>query len=217
MPRGCFISLEGGEGAGKSTQTQLLAAWLRGLGHEVIETREPGGSPAAERIRETLLDLPESDGSWDAHTECLLLNAARRQHVVDIIEPALGRGAWVITDRFSDSTMAYQGYAGSVGRPAVEALDRWAMDGFKPDLTLMLDIEPEAGAARTGERARAAGQTVLDVFERRPTAFHEAVLAAFRDIATQEPERCVVIDASATLELVAAAIQNAVKARLDVK
>ena len=91
------------------------------------------------------------------------------------------------------------------------------MDGFKPDLTLMLDIEPEAGAARTGERARAAGQTVLDVFERRPTAFHEAVLAAFRDIAAQEPERCVVIDASATLELVAAAIQNAVKARLDVK
>ena len=217
MPRGCFISLEGGEGAGKSTQTQLLATWLRGLGHEVIETREPGGSPAAERIRETLLDLPESAGSWDAHTECLLLNAARRQHVVDIIEPALERGAWVITDRFSDSTMAYQGYAGSVGRPAVEALDRWAMDGFKPDLTLMLDIEPEAGAARTGERARAAGQTVLDVFERRPTAFHEAVLAAFRDIATQEPERCVVIDASATLELVAAAIQNAVKARLDVK
>ena len=131
MSRGHFISLEGGEGAGKSTQARLLAEWLRGLGHEVIETREPGGSPAAERIRETLLKLPESDGAWDAQTECLLLNAARRQHVTDIIAPALCHGAWVITDRFSDSTMAYQGYAGSVGRTAVEALDDWAMDGFK--------------------------------------------------------------------------------------
>ncbi|MBT6313623.1 MAG: dTMP kinase [Alphaproteobacteria bacterium] len=217
MPRGRFISLEGGEGAGKSTQTRLLATWLRGHGHEVIETREPGGSPAAEKIRQTLLGLPESDGTWDAHTECLLLYAARRQHVVDIIRPALARGAWVITDRFSDSTMAYQGYAGSVGRPAVEALDHWTMAGFKPDLTLMLDIEPEAGAARAGERARAAGQTVLDVFERRPIAFHEAVLSAFRDIAAQEPERCIVIDASATPDIVAAAIQNAVKARLEMK
>ena len=217
MPRGSFISLEGGEGAGKSTQTRLLTTWLRGLGHEVIETREPGGSPAAEKIRETLLSLSDSEGVWDAYTECLLLYAARRQHVVDIVEPALKRGAWVITDRFSDSTMAYQGYAGSVGRPAVEALDRWAMDDFKPHLTLMLDIEPEAGAARAGERAQAAGQTLLDVFERRPTDFHEAVLAAFRDIAAQEPERCVVIDASATQEMVTVAIQNAVKARLELK
>jgi dTMP kinase len=217
LSRGHFISLEGGEGAGKSTQTRLLAEWLRGLGHEVIETREPGGSLAAERIRETLLKLPESNGAWDAHTECLLLNAARRQHVTDIIAPALNHGAWVITDRFSDSTMAYQGYAGSVGRTAVEALDDWAMDGFKPDLTLMLDIEPDAGAARTEERARAAGQTAFDVFERRPTDFHRAVLAAFRDIATREPKRCVVIDASAPQEIVAILIQSAVKARLETK
>lgn len=217
MSRGHFISLEGGEGAGKSTQTRLLAEWLRGLGHEVIETREPGGSPAAERIRETLLKLPESEGVWDAHTECLLLNAARRQHVADTIAPALNNGAWVITDRFSDSTMAYQGYAGSVGRTTIEALDNWAMGGFKPDLTLILDIEPDAGAVRVEERARAAAQTAFDVFERRPIDFHKAVLAAFRDIAAREPKRCVVIDASASQAIVATAIQSAVQARLETK
>ena len=214
MPRGRFISLEGGEGAGKSTQTRLLAEWLRSRQHEVLETREPGGSPAAERIRETLLGLPEAAGNWDAHTECLLLYAARRQHVIDVIQPALERGEWVISDRFSDSTMAYQGYAGSVGRPAIEALDQWALDDFKPDLTLILDIDPKAGAARAEERAQAAGQTVKDVFERRPVAFHQAVLAAFRDIAVQAPERCEIINASDTQATGATAIQTAVKVRL---
>lgn len=216
LPRGQFISFEGGEGAGKSTQTKALARWLRNRGVNVIETREPGGSPAAERIREALLGLPEQDGAWDAHTECLLLYAARRQHVADIIEPALNRGDWVITDRFSDSTMAYQGYAGAVGRPAVEALDAWALDGLKPNLTIMLEIAPEAGLQRAQARAAAAGQTIADVFERRPKDFHIAVLQAFRAIAEAEPDRCAVVDAAHSVEAVAEAIQAIVASRLGI-
>jgi dTMP kinase len=211
MPRGRFISFEGSDGAGKSTQTKRLAAALRAGGRTVVETREPGGSPAAERVRAALLGLPESDGQWTPDAECLLHYAARRQHVCDVIEPALKRGDWVISDRFSDSTMAYQGIAGGVGADRVRALHAWALGDFLPDLTIVLTLSVAAGIERVHDRAR--GQAP-DVYERRPTAFHAAVAAAFLEIVAAAPERCVAIDASGPSDAVAAAVAATVAARL---
>lgn len=210
MARGRFITFEGGEGAGKSTQTRALADWLRGRGVNVVLTREPGGSPAAERVREALLGLADDVGRWHGDAECLLHYAARRQHVADLIAPALARGDWVISDRFADSTMAYQGHAGGVGQARVEALHTWALGDLAPDLTLVLDLTVEQGFARAEARGRAA-----DVYERRPEAFHQAVRQAFLAIAQAAPERCCVIDASQAPDAVAAAIQAAVASRLE--
>lgn len=209
MARGRFITFEGGEGAGKSTQTRSLAAWLRDQGKTVVETREPGGSPAAERVRAALLGLTAAEGEWRSETECLLHYAARLQHVTDVIEPALAAGSWVISDRFADSTMAYQGHAGRVGVDRVRALDAWALDGLAPDLTLILDLDEALGL----ERARGRGGAA-DVYERRPAAFHAAVRKGFLAIAKAEPERCRVIAADAAPEIVGAAIQAAVDDRL---
>lgn len=205
MARGRFITFEGGEGAGKSTQTRALADWLRTSGRTVVQTREPGGSPAAERVRSALLGLPPEDGEWQASTECLLHYAARVQHVADVIEPALAAGSWVISDRFADSTMAYQGHAGNLGLDRVRSLDVWALGGLAPDLTLLLDLPVEAGL----DRVRTRGAEI-DVYERRPAAFHEAVRQGFLAIAKAEPERCRLIDATATPGDVAGAIQAAV-------
>lgn len=207
---GRFITLEGGEGAGKSTQVKRLAAKLAERGVDVVQTREPGGTPGAEAIR-NLLVTGDPD-RWDAMTETLLHYAARRAHVEKTVKPALARGAWVISDRFADSTMAYQGYGGAVGRDTVAALHELVLGDFAPDLTLVLDLPVEIGLQRA--KARMQGQaTAEDRYERMGTAFHEALRKAFHDIAAREPQRCHVIDASGDVDAVAAALWNAVAGR----
>ncbi|MFP6757176.1 MAG: dTMP kinase [Alphaproteobacteria bacterium] len=209
MSRGKFITLEGGEGTGKSTQCARLAARLEAAGVTVVQTREPGGTEAAERVRALLVDGPGD--RWDAVGEALLHSAARRSHLVDRVWPALEGGAWVVCDRFADSTMAYQGYAMGLGRDAVETLTDITAAGFTADLTLLLDLAPEDGLRRAGERAGAA-----DRYERRGLDFHQALRDAFLDIAGREPERFVIIDGSASVDDIADAIFGAVSDRLGV-
>lgn len=210
--RGHFITLEGGEGAGKSTQVKRLAAALSERGVEVVQTREPGGTPGAEDIRALL--VTGDPGRWDAMTETLLHYAARRAHVEKTVKPALMRGAWVISDRFADSTMAYQGYAGSVGREAVAGLHRLVLGDFAPDLTLVLDLPVETGLARAKARMQGSSQAE-DRYERMGLAFHESLRAAFHEIAAREPERCRLIDAAGSPDQVAAALWQTVAARFN--
>ncbi|WP_420404980.1 dTMP kinase [Nisaea sp.] len=210
--RGRFITFEGGEGAGKSTQIRLLAAALEASGREVCLTREPGGSPGAEQIRELL--VTGETGRWDALTELLLLYAARRDHVKRLIEPALERGCWVLCDRFADSTMAYQGYGHGLELDRISDLHRIVLGDLKPDLTLVLDLPPETGLARTrtgGEAARRGGE---DRFERMELAFHERMREGFRTIATAEPQRVVLVDAARDPSAVTAEVAALVRARL---
>jgi dTMP kinase len=207
--RGRFITLEGGEGAGKSTQQRRLAAWLRQSGLDVVETREPGGSPGAEQIRQLL--VTGDSGRWDAMTEALLHFAARRDHLRKTVAPALARGAWVVCDRFADSTMAYQGYGHELGRAPVGALYDLVVGATGPDLTLVLDLPVAEGLARA--RARAGAE---DRYENMDLAFHERLRQGFHDIAAREPGRCVLIDASGDEESVAARIRAAVAERLGV-
>jgi len=207
--RGRFITLEGGEGAGKSTQQRRLAAWLRESGLDVVETREPGGSPGAEEIRRLL--VTGAAGRWDPLTETLLIFAARRDHLCQTIEPALAGGRWVVCDRFIDSTLVYQGVAQGVGRPPIETLQCLVAGALRPDLTLVLDLPVDEGLARAQQRA---GDE--DRYERMDRSFHEKLRTAFRDIAAQEPARCLLIDASGDEAAVAARIQAAVSARLGV-
>lgn len=210
--RGRFISLEGGEGAGKSTQAKRLAAKLSEQGIEAVLTREPGGTPGAEAIRGLLVS--GDTGRWDALTETLLHFAARREHVEKTVKPALARGAWVITDRFADSTMAYQGYAGGAGREAVAALHRLVLGDFRPDLTLILDLPVEQGLERA--RARMQGQAAAeDRYERMGEAFHQALRSAFHDIAALEPQRCRIINAGGDIDTVATALWQAVAATFN--
>jgi dTMP kinase len=207
MVRARFITFEGGEGSGKSTQARLLVAALQGEGHDVVATREPGGAPGAEAIRDLLLDGPLE--RWDALSEALLHSAARRDHLLRTIRPALARGAWVVCDRFADSTTAYQGFGLGLGRDTVDRLTDLVAEGLRPDLTLILDIAVETGLARAGSRGQAATR-----YERMDEAFHHRLRAAFLDIARHEPKRCVVIDAAAPPETVAAAVLAAVHERL---
>lgn len=216
---GRFITLEGGEGAGKSTQIRLLADRLAERGIETLLTREPGGTAGAEAIRSLLVTGdPER---WDAMTETLLHYAARRAHVEKIVKPALRRGAWVISDRFADSTMAYQGYAGAVGREAVAALHGLVLGDFAPDLTLVLDLPVETGLARAKQRMQ--GQNIQglaaaeDRYERMGREFHEKLRGAFRDIAAREPQRCRLIDADRDVESVSVALWQAVVAQFSLK
>jgi dTMP kinase len=208
-PRGRFLTFEGGEGAGKSTQIALLAEGLRATGIDPVLTREPGGSPGAESIRALLVN--GEVGRWDAMTEALLHFAARRDHLEKTVQPALAAGRWVVCDRFVDSTMAYQGYGHGLGREAVERLHEVAIGGFLPDLTLILDIDPAAGLARAA--ARRGGE---DRYERMGTDFHERLRRGFLDIARREPGRCVVIDAGRKVETVQADVRRAVRERLRV-
>ncbi|MGF1630876.1 MAG: dTMP kinase [Kiloniellaceae bacterium] len=207
--RGRFITLEGGEGAGKSTQQRRLSAWLRRGGLEVTETREPGGSPGAEEIRALL--VTGAAGRWDAMSEALLHFAARRDHLRQTIEPALQRGCWVVCDRFADSTMAYQGYGHGLGRPAIEALYDMVVGALRPDLTLVLDLPVAEGLARAKGRAHDE-----DRYEQMDLAFHERLREGFHDIVAREPERCVLIDAAGDEDAVAARIAAAVGERLGV-
>lgn len=200
--RGRFITLEGGEGTGKTTQVQRLAARLRAGGRHVVTTREPGGSDGGRQIRD--LVVSGAADRWDAVGEALLMYAARRDHVMRLIEPGLAGGAWIVCDRFSDSTMAYQGYAGGLGRDWISELDRLTLNGFGPDLTLVLDLDPGAGLRR------AAGRDRPDRFERKGTTFHQILRNAFLDIARREPARVRVIDADRDPDEVEAAIFDAV-------
>lgn len=210
--RGRFITLEGGEGAGKSTQLRRLADWLRQGGREVVETREPGGSPGAEEIRRLL--VTGAAGRWDPVSELLLHFAARREHLRHTVEPALQRGAWVVSDRFADSTMAYQGYGLGLGREAVARMYRLVIGEFRPDLTLILDLSVEQGLARA--RSRDAAGPESNRYERMDKAFHERLRRGFLDILRQEPERCVRIDASGDAGEVEEAIRRAVANRFHV-
>lgn len=206
MSRGRFITIEGGEGAGKSTQVERLVAALRARGLEAIATREPGGSPPAEAIRALLLHGP--DGTWTPMAEALLHYAARCEHVAALVGPALARGAWVVSDRFSDSTMAYQGFGLGLERETIAALDRVALRGFRPDLTLVLDLPVDQGLARA--RARGAA----DRYERMDADFHRRLREGFLAIARDEPGRCAVIDAAAPPDVVHGSILAEVERRL---
>lgn len=205
--RGRFITLEGGEGAGKSTQQKLLAAWLREQGITVVETREPGGSAGAEQIR-ALLVTGEA-GRWDALTETLLHFAARRDHVVKTIEPALARGDWVVCDRFVDSTLAYQGFGHELGRGPVEHLRALVLSDLMPDLTLILDLPVADGLERAQQRAASTAATE-DRYETMDLSFHERLRRGFHEIAADEPQRCILVDAAGTAESVADKIRQIV-------
>jgi dTMP kinase len=208
-PRGRFITMEGGEGAGKSTQLELLAAALDRTGIAVRRTREPGGSAGAEAIRTLLLE--GADERWDAVSEALLLYASRRDHVARLIAPALERGVWVICDRFADSTLAYQGYGRGLPLTDLAVLHRLALGDFAPDLTLILDLPVEEGLARAARRTQST-----DRFERLDRAFHERLREGFRQIAAAEPQRCVLIDAAGDRDSVHRVVLAAVSDRLGI-
>ncbi len=207
MTRGRFITFEGGEGAGKSTQVRRLAERLGADGRSVVQTREPGGSPAAEAIRDMLVS--GATDRWDAMSEALLHFTARREHLVTTVWPALDRGDWVISDRFADSTMAYQGYGHGLGREPIEQLYRLVVGEFSPDLTIILDLPPERGL----ERAMARGPNE-NRYERMTIDFHNRLRDGFLDIARREPDRCAVVAADAAIDKVAEDIWRAVRKRL---
>ena len=205
---GRFITLEGGEGTGKSTQIRRLAAALEEKGIQVLATREPGGSPGAEQIRKLMVE--GEPGRWDAITETLLAYAARADHVARTIGPALRAGSWVISDRFNDSTFAYQGAGRGVPRETIRRIDAAVLDDFQPDLTLVLDLDVKLGLERALSRGPSENR-----FEKFGSDFHEKLRQSFMDIARRNPERCRVIDASGTEDQVAEAILAAVSRRFD--
>jgi dTMP kinase len=206
VARGVFITFEGGEGAGKTTQIRTLAERLRQHGVDVVLTREPGGSPGAEQIRDLVLNGPPE--RWSSRTEALLMYAARSDHVERTIAPALDRGAWVLCDRFADSTRAYQGAAGQ--GVLVTILEEQVLGDLRPDLTLMLDLPAEAGLARAAHRG--GGE---DRFEAKGLGFHQTLRDAFLTIAALDPGRCRVIDATAPVEAVAERIWSLAAAHLE--
>ena len=208
--RGKFITLEGGEGAGKSTQARLLAEHLRSLGHECVVTREPGGSPVAEALREVILSGAAAPLGPSAET--VLFAAARIDHVVQTILPALARGAFVVCDRFTDSTRVYQGALGKVDPGLIRTLEEIATTQCRPDLTLILDLPAQTGLARAAARR---AQQAADRYEAEGLAFHEGLRLAFLEIAKSEPARCKVVDAAKGPEEVAQVIKAVVQALLE--
>ncbi len=226
MTRARFITLEGGEGAGKSTQARALAAKLSERGHRVTITREPGGVPGAEAIRQLL--VTGETGRWTPLSEALLHFAAREDHLAHKIRPALARGEWVVCDRFVDSTFAYQGVAQGLGGEIVTTLSRMVIGADMPALTIILDLPPEVGLARangrgvvdkSAERPSAEDRTtedrpIEDRYERMEMRFHETLRQAFLSIAHAEPERCIVIDATQSEVEIARQIWHSVTSRL---
>lgn len=210
MSEPIFLTLEGGEGVGKSTLARALAEAFRQAGHDVVLTREPGGSSGAETIRKLVLS-PGHGESWSPVTQALLMNAARADHVAQTIRPALDEGKVVICDRFIDSTRAYQG-GNELSDDQILQLEQISTGGLKPGLTLLLDGPPEAFLARRKARMLATGASA-DEFEARDLSFHEFVRTRFLAIAESEPERVAVIDATGTPEQVAAASIAAIRAR----
>ncbi len=205
--RGAFITFEGGDGAGKSTQIERLAAHLRGNGLEVVTTREPGGAPGAEQIRTLLVNGPPE--RWTPLTEALLMYAARADHLARTVNPARARGAVVLSDRFADSSMAYQGIAGALGEAKIRALDALAVGADGPDLTLILDAG-EAGLMR------AKGRGGEDRFEQKGADYQRRVRAAFAEIAALEPHRCALVRADRDIDSIAADIAGLVRTRLGI-
>jgi dTMP kinase len=203
MP-GYFIAFEGGEGAGKSTQEARLAQSLADRGHAVVRSREPGGTPAGEQIRHVLLS-PEFEG-LDARAEALLFAASRGEHVARVIRPALEGGAVVICDRYIDSSVAYQGYGRDLGPDRIRDLSLWATGGLLPDLTVVLDVDPEVGLARFAQRDR---------LEAEPLEYHRAVRAGFLSLAEAEPDRYLVLDARGDVDAIATAILARVESGLE--
>ncbi|WP_282608303.1 dTMP kinase [Pelagibius sp. Alg239-R121] len=208
MLRGKFITFEGGEGAGKTTQIKRLAQWLTAQGRQVTTTREPGGSAGAEQIRSLLVNGPAD--RWSASTEALLHFAARRDHLEKTVIPALEAGHWVLCDRFVDSTMAYQGYGHQLGREIIEQLQTIVVADFLPDFTVIMDIDPASGLGRAGERA--GGE---DRYESMALEFHQRLRAGFLDIAARDPERCAVIDADGAIDDIAVQIRELAAQRLS--
>jgi dTMP kinase len=205
---GRLVTFEGGEGAGKSTQIERLAATLRGAGLDPLVTREPGGTPGAEQIRELLVEGPPE--RWLPLGETLLLLAARYDHVVRRIAPALADGRWVLCDRFMDSTRVYQGLAGAVGEAVIDRLHATVLGDLRPDLTVILDVPVATGLRRRQDAA--GGQR----YERMSNAFHEQVRAGFLALARAQPERCVVVDATRPLDTVADDIRDLMARRFGV-
>lgn len=208
--RGKFITLEGGEGTGKSTQAAMLAQRLESLGITVVRTREPGGSPGAEIIRHVLLSGAAKP--LGAEAEAMLFAAAREDHVKYAIEPALAAVKWVVCDRFADSTRVYQGALGQVDERLIRSLERVSIGDLSPDLTLILDLPVEEGLQR---RAQRRGDAVPDRFEAEDVEFHQKLRQAYLALAAAEPKRCVVIEAGGAKEDVAQQIWAAVESRLD--
>jgi dTMP kinase len=202
MKRGLFITLEGGEGAGKSTSLAFVQSCLIQRGREVVVTREPGGTPLGEKLRGLLLHGSEA---ISPDSELLMMFAARAQHLDAVIRPALARGACVVCDRFTDATYAYQGGGRGVSTTRIRALEEWVQQGLKPDLTLLLDIPVAQGLARAGQRSEP------DRFEREQRAFLERVRAAYLEAATREPQRIKVIQADRDIH----AVQDQVRAVLE--
>jgi dTMP kinase len=205
-----FITLEGGEGAGKSTQARRLAAALEARGIACVATREPGGSPGAEDVRKLL--VTGAPGRWEPLTETLLMFAARADHVAATIRPALRARRWVICDRFADSTYAYQGAGRGVPRETIRRIESLVLDDFKPDLTLVLDLPVELGLSRA--HGRSAKENRFEQFDRE---FHERLRVAFLNIAKRAPDRCIVIDASGAEDEVADLLWSAVRKRFRVR
>lgn len=207
---GLFVSFEGGEGAGKSTQIRRLAERLRERGHDVLVTREPGGSPGAEAVRHVLLSGAAE--MFGTRMEAILFAAARNDHVEEVIRPALARGTVVLCDRFMDSSRVYQGVTGNLEADYIEALQRVAVNGVIPDCTLILDIPAEVGLERA--RKRASAVTAPDRFEKEEMQTHEKRREAFLDIAARDPDRCHVIDALRSEDEIAEDIAGIVDRRL---
>lgn len=208
MKRGLFITIEGGEGAGKTTILQGIADWLKTRGWAVVVTREPGGIPIAEKIRDVILDRAHTD--MDARTEALLYAAARRQHLVQKVRPALESGAAVLCDRFVDSSLAYQGHARGLGIEDVWAINRFAIGGLMPDLTLYLDVRPEIGL----ERIRSAGGREINRLDLESVSFHRKVREGYLLLAERHPDRIVTIDAEQPPERVLGQVLKETKKRL---
>ena len=216
--QGKFISLEGGEGAGKTTQIKMLADTLKAAGFDPVITREPGGAPGAEMIRSLLVE--GGIDRWQPMTEALLHFAARLEHVRETIAPALEEGQWVVSDRFSDSTIAYQGYGHDLGQETMARLHELVLGGFQTDLTLILDIPVEAGLARAGKREAGkieAGESVWeDRYERMDLDFHRRLRDGFLDIARRNSERCLIVDADQAPDQVHTLIREIVQNRFGV-
>ena len=198
-PRGLFIVFEGGDGAGKSTQAELLAERLAAAGRTVLRTREPGGTEIGEKLRALVLE--HGQGTVDARTEALMYAASRAAHVEQVVRPALARGSVVVCDRYIDSSLAYQGVGRALGVAEVRAVNGWATGGLLPDLTVLLDVEPGTGRSR-----RTAGEAAEDRLESEPDDFHARIRGAFRDLAAAEPARYLVLDAGRGIGELAAEI-----------
>jgi dTMP kinase len=212
QPRGKFITFEGGEGAGKTTQISRLADRLQSRGITTITTREPGGAPGADSIRSLLVS--GATDKWDPISEVLLLYAARREHLKQTILPALNQGAWVLCDRFADSTMAYQGYGHGISKDFIGKLHAEVVGQSDPDLTLILDIPVEIGVERAVSR-NTSTRSGEDRFERMDKSFHERLRAGFLDIAAREPERVRVIDADSTPEAITETVWQTVMDKFE--